>query len=74
MKDNQLVNGKIDAVQVFIYALKLMQDFRDVLAEEIRKEFPELEEFVEEVIENTGGQREKGPQVKEEDKDHIVID
>jgi mediator of RNA polymerase II transcription subunit 10 len=74
MKDNQFVNGKIDAVQVLTDATGLMQDFRDVLAEEIRKEFPELDEFVEEVIQNTGGKREQDPHVKEEDKDHIVID
>jgi hypothetical protein len=43
------------------------------LAEEIRKEFPELEDFVDEVIENTGGTKEHG-QIKQEDKDHIVID
>jgi hypothetical protein len=36
------------------------------LAEEIRKEFPELEDYVDEVIENTGGVREPRQRVKHE--------
>jgi len=64
MKDNQYVNGKIVAVQ----------DFRDVLAEEIRKEFPELDSYVDEVIENTGGVREKKNSIKNENRDRIEVD
>jgi hypothetical protein len=36
------------------------------LAEEIRKEFPELDDYVDEIIENTGGVREPRQQVKHE--------
>jgi len=64
MKDNQFVNGKIDAVQ----------DFRDVLAEEIRKEFPDLDEYVDQVIENTGGVREPRTRVKTEPRETIQVD
>jgi hypothetical protein len=45
-----------------------------VLAEEIRKEFPELERYVDEVIENTGGIREKNQPVKHEDRERIEVD
>jgi hypothetical protein len=45
-----------------------------VLAEEIRKEFPELETYVDEVIENTGGVREKNQPVKREDREKIELD
>ena len=44
------------------------------MADEIRKEFPELDELVDEVIENTGGTREHRVQVKREDKETIEID
>ena len=75
MKDNQFVNGKIDAVQVNLEEESFsFQDFRDVLAEEIRKEFPELESYVDEVIENTGGVRESKQQVKLENRDRIEVD
>jgi len=63
-KDNQFVNGKIDAVQ----------DFRDVLAEEIKKGFSDLEEYVDEVIKNTGGARKTNGQAKQEDHDSTQID
>jgi hypothetical protein len=45
-----------------------------VLAEEIRKEFPELESDVEAVIENTGGVREPKQQVRRENRDGIEVD
>lgn len=45
-----------------------------MLAEEIRKEFPELEEYVDEVIENTGGVREQMQRVKHEDRETIEVD
>lgn len=45
-----------------------------MLAEEIRKEFPELESYVDEVIENTGGIREKRQPVKGEDMERIEVD
>ena len=51
-----------------------MTDFRDVLAEEIRKEFPELEDYVDEVIKNTGGVREPQEHVKREDGERIEVD
>jgi hypothetical protein len=50
------------------------QDFRDVLAEEIKKEFPELESYVDEVIENTGGLREPKQKVQRENRDKIEVD
>ena len=43
-----------------------------MLAEEIRKEFPELEEYVDEVIENTGGVTEEKQRV--EDGETIEVD
>jgi hypothetical protein len=45
-----------------------------VLAEEIRKEFPELEEYVDEIIENTGGVTEEKQRVKHEDGETIEVD
>lgn len=45
-----------------------------MLAEEIRKEFPELESYVDEVIENTGGVRETRQQVQRENGDRIEVD
>jgi hypothetical protein len=44
------------------------------LAEEIRKEFPDLESYVDEVIQNTGGIRESKDQVKLENRDKIEVD
>jgi hypothetical protein len=44
------------------------------LAEEIRKEFPDLESYVDEVIQNTGGIRESKDQVKRENRDKIEVD
>jgi hypothetical protein len=75
MKDNQYVNGKIDAVQVNLWEeVSKFQDFRDVLAEEIRKEFPELGSDVDAVIENTGGVREQKQQIKAENREKIEVD
>ncbi len=45
-----------------------------MLAEEIRKEFPDLDNYVDEVIENTGGVRESKQQVKRENGDRIEVD
>jgi hypothetical protein len=44
------------------------------LAEEIRKEFPELESYVDEVIENTGGVRAPREAAKHENNDNIQVD
>jgi hypothetical protein len=44
------------------------------LAEEIRKEFPELEEYVDEVIENTGGVREARQPSNHQDGERIEVD
>jgi hypothetical protein len=44
------------------------------LAEEIRKEFPELESYVDEVIQNTGGVCEPRQQVKCENRERIEVD
>jgi len=44
------------------------------LAEEIRKEFPELESYVDDVIQNTGGVRGGHDPVKHENNDQIRVD
>ncbi|KAK9472774.1 transcription factor subunit Med10 of mediator complex-domain-containing protein [Dipodascopsis tothii] len=44
LKQNQFVNGK----------LKVMRDFRDVLADQIKEHYPELTADVDTVIANTG--------------------
>ena len=45
-----------------------------MLAEEIRKEFPELDSYVDEVIQNTGGVRDKRAPVKHEERERIEVD
>jgi len=44
------------------------------LAEEIRKEFPELDNYVDAVIQNTGGVRRRHDPVKHENNDQIRVD
>ena len=45
-----------------------------MLAEEITREFPELERYVDEVIETTGGGRGKRQPVKDEAQENIEVD
>jgi hypothetical protein len=40
----------------------------------MKKEFPELETYVNEVIENTGGVREPRQRIKREDGERIEVD